>query len=292
MSEVLVIGESLVDVVRDGQTESRHAGGSPMNVAYGLAQLGVETTLLTRIGSDPDGALIQGHLERAGVALHPASLREQATSTAVATIGADGSATYSFDISWDLAPVTDVAAPWLHVGSISTFLAPGADAVQQYLESSAARVSYDPNIRAALLGDPQAARERFEAIARLTSVLKLSDEDARWLYPDRDESSVVDLLLSLGPAVVAVTRGASGALLASSAHRVDVPAVAVSVKDTVGAGDTFMAALISTLRDLELETLSAVDLHEAGSFAAAAAALTCSRVGADLPTRAEVLAQV
>ena len=134
-----------------------------MNVAYGLAQLGVEASLLTRIARDDDGALIQTHLARAGVALLPASLRDEPTSTAVATIGADGSASYEFDVSWDLGSV-DEKADWVHVGSIATFLQPGADSVENYLESCE-RVSYDPNIRAALM--PADARERFERVARL-----------------------------------------------------------------------------------------------------------------------------
>ena len=86
MSRVLVIGESLVDVVRTAGTEARHAGGSPMNVAYGLAQLGVLVDLLTRMGFDADGGLIASHLSKAGVRVLPASLREQPTSTAIATI--------------------------------------------------------------------------------------------------------------------------------------------------------------------------------------------------------------
>ena len=275
MTNVLVIGEALVDVVRAGDSESRHAGGSPMNVAYGLAQLGIETSLLTRIGRDDDGALIQKHLARAGVELLPASLRDEPTSTAVATIGADGSASYEFDVSWDL-PAVNASADWVHVGSIATFLAPGADSVENYLESCE-RVSYDPNIRAALM--PADARARFERIARLATVLKLSDEDAAWLYPDVDD--VIDVLLALGPSVVALTRGAGGATIASADERYDVPAVRVEVKDTVGAGDSFMAALIASLIDNK-------PLDAAASTAITAAAITVSRVGAQPPTRAEL----
>lgn len=278
MTRVLVIGESLVDVVRDGGAESRHAGGSPMNVAYGLAQLGVDAQLLTRLGRDSDGALIEHHLYRAGVRLLPASLRDEPTSTAIATIGADGAASYEFDVNWDLGPV-DATADWVHVGSIATFLEPGAAAVERYLESTSARVSYDPNIRPALM--PADARERFERIARLTSVLKLSDEDGRWLYPELDESALLDLLLSFGPTTVAITRGADGAVVATTDARVDVPAVRVTVKDTVGAGDSFMAAFIAQL-------LAGHDADAAARTAIAAAAITVSRAGAQPPTRAEL----
>lgn len=275
MTRVLVIGEALVDVVRDGDSESRHAGGSPMNVAYGLAQLGVEASLLTRIGRDPDGALIEDHLYRAGVRLLPASLRDEPTSTAVATIGADRSATYEFDVSWDLAEV-QATADWVHVGSIATFLAPGADAIERYLQTCD-RVSYDPNIRAALM--PADGRERFERIARLTTVLKLSDEDAAWLYPGVDD--VLDVLLALGPQVVAITRGSDGATVATPGHRTDIAAVEVTLKDTVGAGDSFMAAFIA-------ELLNDKTADAAARTAIAAAAITVSRVGAQPPTRAEL----
>lgn len=277
MTPVLVIGESLVDVVRDGDTEARHAGGSPMNVALGLARLGVEAQLLTRIGRDSDGALIENHLYRAGVRLLPASLRDQPTSTAIATIGADGSATYDFDVSWDLPPIVARAPEWVHVGSIGTFLAPGADSVERFLEGYGGRVSYDPNIREALM--PDDALQRFERVARLTSVLKLSDEDAAWLYPGVDD--VLDVLLALGPSVVALTRGAGGATIASAAERFDVPAVRVEVKDTIGAGDSFMAALIASL--IEDKPLDA-----AAATAIAAAAITVSRAGAQPPTRQEL----
>ena len=277
MTTVLVIGESLVDVVRDGDTEARHAGGSPMNVAYGLARLGVEAQLLTRIGRDSDGALIENHLYRAGVRLLPASLRDEPTSTAIATIGADGSAAYEFDVSWDLPPVAARAPEWVHVGSIGTFLAPGADSVERFLEGYGGRVSYDPNIREALM--PADALHRFERIARLTTVLKLSDEDARWLYPDADD--VIAVLLALGPSVVALTRGAGGATIASATERVDVPAARVEVKDTIGAGDSFMAALIASLLDEK-------PLDAAAATAIAAAAITVSRAGAQPPTRAEL----
>lgn len=281
MTPVLVIGESLVDVVRDGDTEARHAGGSPMNVALGLARLGVEAQLLTRIGRDSDGALIENHLYRAGVRLLPASLRDQPTSTAIATIGADGSATYDFDVSWDLPPIVARAPEWVHVGSIGTFLAPGADSVERFLEGYGGRVSYDPNIREALM--PDDALQRYERVARLTSVLKLSDEDAAWLYPGVDD--VLDVLLALGPSVVALTRGAGGATIASAAERVDVPAVRVEVKDTIGAGDSFMAALIASL--IEDKPLDA-----AAATAIAAAAITVSRAGAQPPTRQELDAAI
>lgn len=273
MSTVLVIGESLVDVVRDGDTETRHAGGSPMNVAYGLAQLGIGTQLLTRIGRDADGALIERHLS--AVELLEGSLRDAPTSTAIATIGADGSATYEFDVDWDLGPI-EAFANWVHVGSIGAFLSPGADSVERYL-STCEKVSFDPNIRPALM--PGDAVERFERIARLTTVVKLSDEDAAWLYPGVE--NVIDVLRALGPSVVAITRGAEGATIATETERYEIEPVRVAVADTIGAGDSFMAALIA-------ELINDGPVDAAARTAVAAAAITVSRAGAQLPTRAEL----
>ena len=273
MSSVLVIGESLIDVVRDGDTETRHPGGSPMNVAYGLGQLGIETQLLTRIGRDADGAIIERHLS--AVELLEGSLRDAPTSTAVATIGDDGSASYEFDVEWDLGPI-EASADWVHVGSIGAFLSPGADSVERYL-AGCAKVSFDPNIRQALM--PIDARARFERIARLSSVLKLSDEDAAWLYPGVDD--VIDVLRELGPSVVAITRGAEGATIATATERYEIAPVRVTVADTIGAGDSFMAALIA-------ELINDRPVDAAARTAVAAAAITVSRAGAQLPTRAEL----
>lgn len=275
MVTVLVVGETLIDIVRRDGTESRHPGGSPMNVAYGLAQLDVPVQLLTRIGRDDE--LVTSHL--AGVELLPASLRDSPTSTAIATIAADGSASYDFDITWDLAPF-EADVDWAHVGSIGAFLSPGAEAVEQFLRATTARVSFDPNIRPALM--PADAVQRFERIAALTDVLKLSDEDGRWLYPTLDEKALLDHLQGLGPQTVALTRGANGAVIAGS-ERFEIAAVPVEVADTVGAGDTFMAALIAELLDNK-------PVDAAARTAIAAAAITVSRVGAQLPTRAEITA--
>ena len=213
--------------------------------------------------------------------LLPASLRDSATSTAVATIGDDGAASYEFDVEWDLGAVEVDEPDWIHVGSIATFLAPGADAIEHYLDGAQARVSYDPNIRAALLPSVSLARERFERIAGLSDVLKLSDEDASWLYPGLNENDLLDRLFARGPTVVAITRAANGAVIASPELRLEVAAVSVDVRDTVGAGDSFMAALIAELMDDK-------PLDAAATTAIAAAAITCSRSGAQLPTRAEL----
>ena len=287
---VLVIGESLMDVVISADGEARYPGGSPMNVAVGLARLEVATSLLTRLGHDPDGSVIRGHLTGAGVELLPGSLSAARTSSAVATIASDGAASYRFDIDWSLGDTGEVPAfGWVHVGSISTFLSPGAETVERKLGSLPARsiVSYDPNIRPALLHDPVDARDRFERICRLADVVKLSDEDAAWLYPDHPD--VCAYVLSLGPRVVAMTRGAGGAEIRTQRDVVSTPAGPVRVADTIGAGDSFMAALVQQLLGVDLDVLTGPELKHIGAFATRAAGVTCGRVGADPPTLRELL---
>ena len=286
---VLVVGESLTDIVVSADGETRHPGGSPMNVAVGLSRLGIATRLLTRIGRDPDGDDIRAHLENAGVALLPESVGDLPSSSARATIAADGAAVYEFDIDWRLdGPQELPPADWVHIGSVSTFLSPGADTIERLLTSlgTATVVSYDPNIRAALVGDPDEARARFERICRLADVVKLSDEDAAWLYPGRED--LIEWILTLGPRVVAMTRGAGGAVIATLNSTANVPAVPVRVADTIGAGDSFMAALIQQLLSRDLLSLTEVDLTQAGACAARAAAITCGRAGADPPFLSEL----
>ena len=136
--DVLVVGESLVDIVTTTNGTTEHPGGSPANVAYGLGRLGVDTTLLTSIGGDRRGAVVEDHLARAGVRFLPGSRRPGRTATAAATLTAEGSARYDFDISWELPIATPIVIPRiLHTGSIATFLAPGATAVRHSWNSHA-----------------------------------------------------------------------------------------------------------------------------------------------------------
>lgn len=288
----LVVGEALIDEVIDGDRVARHPGGSPANVALGLARLGVPTRLHTAIGADADGELIRDRLATAGATLTPGSVTGAATSTAAAVLAADGSARYRFALGWDPAPLDDLGAPTLiHTGSLGAFLAPGDRVTRDILgrgRSGGALISVDPNIRASLLGAPETTRAAFEQLASGAHLLKLSDEDAEYLYPGLAPDAVLELLVRRGVAVAAMTRGAEGALLASGGRRVSVPAVRTTVADTVGAGDSFMAALIRALAfddaGWDGGTVAPERLEAIGYEAARAAAITVSRPGADLPT--------
>jgi fructokinase len=307
----LAIGESLVDVVDAPDADGspilvEHPGGSPMNIAYGAARLGVPVTLLTAIGHDARGASIVEHLQSAGVVIAPASFRDDETSSATAHLEPDGSARYSFDLRWSLpdersAPHADI----VHVGSIAAFLEPGGSSVLATVRQLAAAssdapvITFDPNMRPTIVTDHPSALQRFEELARASTVVKLSDEDAAWLYPGATLDKALDVVLSLGPSLVAVTRGGAGAVLAAGDERVAIPGAEVDVVDTIGAGDSFMSALIAQLAamldaGIPAATLRAGTAFDAtvlgriGAFAVRCAAVTVSRAGANPPLLAEV----
>ena len=293
--DVIVIGEALTDIVATSEGTVEHPGGSPMNVAYGLGRLGVGAALLTSIGDDDRGAAIEAHLAGAGVELLPGSKSQGRTASATATLAADGSAHYDFDISWELPPVAPAFLPKvLHTGSIATFLAPGAAAVKELLEQSHREclVTYDPNIRPALLGSQAEARSIFEDLVPLTDVVKLSDEDARWLYPGLELEATAARILELGAGLAVVTCGSEGSLLATPATQLNIPAIRSVVADTIGAGDSYMAALIYGLLARGTDGLAPAVLETLGRTASKAAAITVRRPGANPPTADELLADL
>lgn len=291
----LVVGEALIDVIAQNGARTRVAGGSALNVAVALGRLGEAVTLQTAIGRDADAELIAAHLAESDVTL--CATRLDHTSTAAATIGADGAATYSFDIQWMLDPALSPRADHLHTGSIAMFLDPGADTVAELVESGRhATVSLDPNVRPSLLPPPAEARRRFERLLPYTDIVKLSDEDAAWLYPDQPPEHTLQTITDAGASLVALTQGSRGAQLRCGAQFVQVSPIAVRVADTVGAGDTFMAGLLSGLRredpGLRADRLDHSALERVGRFAATAAALCVTKTGASPPSIAELRAHL
>jgi fructokinase len=291
-SRFVVVGEALVDIVHPVGAEPTHApGGSPMNVAVGLARLDVPTTLVTELGEDAHGALVVEHVRACGVDLTGDSVRAgHRTSTATAYIGDDGAATYDFELTWalDLRRLP-ADARGLHVGSLGAVLAPGRAAVLDLLEQARAAgafVSYDPNVRPAFLPTWDDIAE----VARYADVVKLSDEDLELLRPGTSTAEVArDLLAGERTHLVVVTRGPMGSMAFTEETSVEVEAPPTELVDTVGAGDSFMAALIAVL--LEWDTpreLTAERLRTLVEAAGLAAAITCSRRGANPPTRREL----
>ena len=301
----VIVGEALVDLVgqRGGRTLAAHPGGSPANVALGLARLGNPVTLKTRLGRDAFGTMIREHLEASGVVVD-AGPDEKAVSTslAIATLAA-GIASYDFRIEWDVPSLLPlpVETRCLHTGSLGTVLPPGnanvVDLMAREHERGRVTVSYDPNVRPALMGAPAGARPDVERLVALSDVVKVSDEDLRWLYPDRPYEQVAAAWLDSGPALVVVTRGDAGVYALSGDLELHRPAIPIDLVDTVGAGDSFTSGLLDGLRRADLigaarhDALAAIDeatLVDVVDQAARVAAITCSRPGADPPTRAQL----
>lgn len=298
----LVVGESLVDVVQrmDGSVVE-HAGGSAANAAVALARLGRSVRLATSFAADPYGRLIADHLARDGVELATDPAVVARTSSAVARIGSDGAASYEFDIDWRLGPVAleDIRPIVVHACSLGAVLAPGCERVLEIVTSARSRatITYDINVRAAVTGVTGDVVAGIERLVALSDIVKASDEDLEALYPHRSHEQSARALLGLGATAVVLTRGGAGATRFGATGRVDVPAVAGPVVDTIGAGDTFGAALIDALWDRGalgaerrpvLTELDAVAWDEVLTYAARASAVTVSRPGADPPYRREL----
>src|SRR3954471_24613690 len=268
----VVIGEALVDLV--GQRGSRmlvaHPGGSPANVALGLGRLGNPVTLMTHLGQDSFGEMTSTPRQASGVRVEGGTGAGTSTSLAVATLAA-GIATYDFRIEWDIGNLEPlpVETRCLHTGSLATALEPGRTDVQTLLEHEHQRgrvtISYDPNVRPALLGTPERARPGIEHLAALSDVVKVSDEDLHWLYPDREDEDVARDWLGRGPVLVVVTRGGAGVYAVTRDLEVRRPATPIDLVDTVGAGDSFTSGLLDGLRRADLiggprrEALAAID---------------------------------
>lgn len=282
--DVLVIGEALIDVVQSDTGQTEYVGGSPANVALGLGRRGARVGLLTSLADDRRGRLITRHLNASGVHILPESMHADVTSTAVATIGADGQAEYDFDLAWEVGPPSGIHPQVTHTGSVAAFLEPGATAVRDILRTTPARdITFDPNIRPDLIGPHDVAFRVFVETVQLSTVVKMSDQDAAWLYPGVSADDVLDAVMRLGPRLAAMTMGSEGAIIVNADHRVWIPAVSVTTVDTIGAGDTFMAALINAVLDGGSENLDRAALERIGRDAVAAASVTVSRAGADLP---------
>jgi fructokinase len=308
MTMLTVIGEGLVDVVQRASGIEAHVGGSPLNVAVGLARLDHPVQFIGRYGRDAYGDSLAAHLRASSVML-PQGPDELPTSVATALIDDDGAATYTFDLAWELPGLPDRLAfmlqgtTLLHTGSIATMLAPGATAVLAAVEYAhpSATISFDPNCRPSIITDVDYARRQAERFATLADVIKASDEDLEWLYPGQDVLESARRWLALGgsegPSMVVVTRGAAGPWGVTAAGSAEFRAPKVEVADTVGAGDSFMAGLLSGIVDRgldgaqnrkDLRELPAEGLEELLAHASRAAAVTVSRPGANPPTRAEL----
>ena len=311
---VAVAGEALIDFVPVGQGLFEAVpGGSPANVAVGLGRLGVPVRMLARIADDSLGQRIRAHLAGNRVDLSFAVHAAEPSSLAIVTVGQDGLADYDFrvqgtaDWQWrdqELAGVLDDRLLAVHSGSLALTMPPGAAVMCRLLARAraTATISYDPNFRPLLMGSPERVREQVDDLIALADVVKASADDLAWLLPGRTPEEVVGDWLGKGPTIVAITLGADGVVAASErTGTIRRAGRRVPVADTVGAGDAFMSALLAGLhhRDLlgarrrsDLRAISAETLTQVLDEAVLAAAITCTRIGAQPPTADELLAQL
>ncbi|MFJ3407729.1 carbohydrate kinase [Promicromonospora sp. NPDC090134] len=301
-AHVLAVGEALVDGVhRPDGSSAEHPGGSVANVALTLGRLGREVRLATWFGTDARGDAVRGWLADSAVELVEGSDGAERTSTAVATLDDAGSATYEFDLTWQVPAAAAAGAETLavHAGSIAAMLEPGAAEVSMLLDGArtTSTVTYDPNARPAIMGPADEVRPRVEALVQLSDVVKVSDEDLAWLYPGTDPVTVARDWQRGTPALVVVTFGGKGAVAVSDAGEVEAVAPRVEVVDTVGAGDSFMGALIDGLWEHDLlgaarrdalNAVGAATVQNVLDRCVAVAAITVSRAGANPPRREEV----
>ncbi|MEM1233405.1 MAG: carbohydrate kinase [Pseudomonadota bacterium] len=301
-------GENLIDFVQEADGRNPPAyiaypGGSPMNVAMAAARQGMESYYLTPVSQDSLGSLIAARLEADGVHL-ATPRRVEPTSLAVVSLK-DGAASYEFyrDGTAERQVSTaqlDAAAPAgmtaFHIGSLAVTGgadAPAYEAFHKACHDSGLMTSYDPNVRPSLTPDREGFIARMERIAGHSTLLKLSDEDLHWLYPDQTEDDAFARLIALsGAAVVVLTKGEDGARVQSGDSAVDVAAAPVEpLVDTVGAGDTFMATLIRLLEMRQGDyAFDEADLTDMLRSASHAAAINCTRPGCQPPTLAELTA--
>lgn len=295
-TRIAVVGESLVDIVADGEA---HVGGSPLNVAVGLARLGIDTSLHTRVGADRYGDLITERLVGEKVGMPEGTVDDGRTSTATVTLDGNGVATYEFDLVWDLPEPDLTGISVVHTGSIGAVLEPGGTVARHTVSTADAGVlrSYDPNIRPDIMGDAATARRVVRDLAASCHVVKFSDEDATWIGADTGATAedVLASIASSGPGITVMTRGEHGCTAVVDGTVLERRGHPVDVADTIGAGDAFTSGLLFALvRDgcdrllVDGEPLPREQVDRVLETALASAAVAVSRAGAQPPTPAEL----
>jgi fructokinase len=308
---VTVIGEAIIDLVPSGQPRAFQAvpGGSPYNVAIGLARLGHRPTLMARLADTAFGRILREHAEAEGIDLSAAPHAPEPATLSVVSLDASAQASYDFYLNgtadWQWAAEETSRAPRatavLHFGSIASWTPPGDARIVELADRMRRRgdvlVTYDPNVRPGLLARHRDARGVVERAVRLAHLTKASSDDIAWLYPGQSAADVARHWLELGTTVVVITGSADGAdAFTSRGRSVHRPALEVTVVDTVGAGDSFTAGLIGSLISRgqhapeNLARSQAEQLTGALDDAILVASLNCQRQGNDPPTLAEVAA--
>lgn len=302
MSAAVCLGEALIDFVADVAGVSlsecpgfrKAPGGAPANVAVGLARLGVRSVFLGKVGEDPFGHFLEQTFAAAGVDTRWVRFdRTARTGLAFVSLQANGERDFVFyrnpsaDMLYRADEIPDEAladCSVYHFGSITLIQDPSRTATLDAAERARAEgalISYDPNLRAPLWPNLESARREILAGLPLADVVKVSEEEAEFLYGPATPAEHAERLLDAGPRLVALTRGAAGCYLATPQFAVECPGLQVEVVDTTGAGDGFMAGLLAGLLELGgPDALTPESLEAGGRFANAVGALTCRGKGA------------
>jgi fructokinase len=295
MGQLWVAGEVLIDLIPHGSDRKPIVGGGPANTAKALAKLGIDTQFIDGISNDKYGQMAKRELVTSGVKLDYVKYSDKPTCLAIVSLSESGSATYEFVIEntatfdfilqWLPNPQTERPS-LLHIGTLATVIEPGASELFEWAQSVAkvAPIVFDPNIRPAVISDREQYLGQVERWVAISSAVKVSDEDIRWLYPSIEIDEVVNNWLTKGPSLIVVTYGDKGLTVYRKDELVSVEAVKVKVADTVGAGDTVGAILVEAIVKDGLDSLTGARLETMLKRAAKAAAITVSRVGANPPT--------
>ena len=293
-AKVWVAGEALMDLIPVAGGERRPmVGGGPANTAKAVARLGHSISFIGGISSDEYGRAIDAELSDSGVDLSLVLRADLPTALAIATIDQNGLAKYDFELagttsfafndSW----LPDGNVDVIHLGSVATLLEPGSSQLLKWASSKSTPIIFDPNVRPSIEGDKDLSRAAVERWIDVATIVKLSEDDLNWLY-DRDEESVIKLWLSRGVEIVVVTRAEKGLRAYRNGAVVEVPAVVIDLVDSVGAGDTIGAVLVEGVLTHGITGLKDEILRSVLVRAAKAAAITCSRAGANPPWREEL----
>jgi fructokinase len=298
-NQVWVAGEVLIDLIPDGTERKAVVGGGPANTAKALAKLGIATQFIDGISSDKYGQMALQELHKDNVKLDFAHFSDKPTCLAIVSLTNTGSATYEFMIegtatfdftpSWLPDPVINKPA-LLHIGTLVTAIEPAASVLHKWASNLAevAPIVFDPNIRPAVVGNRAEYVKQVERWIDISTAVKVSDDDIKWLYPDKSIDDVANEWLAKGAKLVVVTFGDKGLSAFSEKEKISVPAQKVVVADTVGAGDTVGAILVEAIIESGLEKLHGEALKRMLERAAKAAAITVSRTGAMPPTKDEI----
>jgi len=296
---IWVCGEVLIDLLPSTPNRLAIVGGGPANTAKALSRLGHTVQFIDGISTDKYGQSARAELIRDGVGLDLALTSDLPTCTATVSLGDDGSASYefvidgtatfAFDSSW-LPDPERLKPEVLQIGTLVTIIEPGASVLYDWAVKVGefAPIVFDPNIRPSVMPDLVKYRDEVEKWIKISSVVKFSEDDIAALYPNEDSIEIAKICLEKGVQLVIITRGANGLVGVTADGVVEVPGVKVTVVDTVGAGDTVGAIIVEAVVQRGILNLTGSNLKEVLHRAAVAAAITCSRAGAQPPRAFEL----